>query len=614
MKFRYLKYLLFVIAALSTTTELTAQQLTANAKALIEDYERNIEKFRQEGQKTRECEYLNKAAMVYWQSSMWDNALEYYSLSLEKNRELGNSNAVKIILNYIGAIYIDLGKFQNAFTAFNEALTISRRGQNKADIASSLINVARSQEGLKHYNEAITLALEALELSTEISNYKMVRTCHGLLADNYKHIGNTEKHIEYFELYSTIDQYLKKEEIKEKDKEVSAMQNQNQQARRTILEKETLLDSTQQELKVKGDSLLRVEELTREQQMAIELLNQEKQIQELQLEQQEAQAQLEATIRKFLIFGVVIVLIFLGIVFKQFKNAKRANIILAAKNDEIARQKAEIQLQKEQVEMKNELIKGSIRYAQTIQNAILPRQNDIDKVFDSFILFRPKDIVSGDFYWFSHINQGQADEKIFVAAIDCTGHGVPGAFMSMIGNRLLNEIVNEKRTFEPADILEQMNNGVRKSLNQSQTDNEDGMDLALCRMQKIDGKIEVVFAGAKRPLLFYNRTANEMQTFKGDRRAIGGVLNKRKESPFESVTFQAQAGDMFFLFSDGIIDQNSPDRKRFGTKKFAEIIEENISKTMNEQGKKLEEALDNFMEGEVQRDDIVVLGLKLLLK
>ena len=151
---------------------------------------------------------------------------------------------------------------------------------------------------------------------------------------------------------------------------------------------------------------------------------------------------------------------------------------------------------------KNEQIQASINYASTIQAVVLPRKKIIDQFFDSFILFKPKDVVSGDFYWFKHLeNKNSEAETSFFAAVDCTGHGIPGAFMSMIGIQLLNKIVSENRITSPADILAKLNRGIRWALKQDATQNRDGMDVCLCRLEKqADGTTKLTFSGAKLPL------------------------------------------------------------------------------------------------------------------
>jgi serine phosphatase RsbU (regulator of sigma subunit)/streptogramin lyase len=281
--------------------------------------------------------------------------------------------------------------------------------------------------------------------------------------------------------------------------------------------------------------------------------------------------------------------------------------------EEIAAQRDDLEMQNQRIEMQNEQIKSSIRYALTIQNAILPIEKNMASVFDFFTIFKPKDIVSGDFYWFSQIKiENGLPDKIFIAAVDCTGHGVPGAFMSMIGSRLLSEIVNERKIFIPNQILEELNKGVRTALKQDQTDNHEGMDVCLCLLERLDNyTTKVTFSGAKRPLFYFKQDANEVSTLKGDRKSIGGIPSKLEDAPFTNKELVLAKGDLIYLTSDGIIDQNSPNRERFGSVRFMDTIKNNVRLPMNEQRETMETTLDLYQMDAEQRDDITVIGIRL---
>jgi PAS domain S-box-containing protein len=296
----------------------------------------------------------------------------------------------------------------------------------------------------------------------------------------------------------------------------------------------------------------------------------------------------------------------------------RQNMLeLQATQDEL-RQKSQaiIQLKEEEarnaklkaieIESKNQLITASIQYAKNIQRAILPSEEVIKQtVNDFFAVFLPKDIVSGDFYWFSHI-----EDKTFFAAVDCTGHGVPGAFMSIIGNTLLNEIVNVQKIFDTAKILELLHMGVRSKLRQAESSNNDGMDIAICMLentQKTD-QIKIHFSGAKRP--FYYWENNTLKELKGDRKAIGGWQQEIHRT-FTKQELFLKKGDSIYLLSDGLMDNPNPKRKKFGTQYFEKLIRENAQKSLNQQKLVLLEAIASHQQSAEQRDDITVLGIKI---
>ncbi len=266
---------------------------------------------------------------------------------------------------------------------------------------------------------------------------------------------------------------------------------------------------------------------------------------------------------------------------------------------------AELNKSNEALSEKNKKITDSIRYGQTIQVAMLPTEADLSKLFDShFILFRPKDIVSGDFYWCS-----QLDGEYFVAVADCTGHGVPGAFMSMIGISLLDEILIEKGVTSPAAMLELLHQGIRTGLRQDQTDNDDGMDVCLCAIKpKEDGTFHLRYAGAKRPLYYIK--GDVLMSFKGSNKTIGGFF-KKKESEFEENSDVLSKGDTLYLSSDGYIDQANVKHKKIGTALLLTLLEGNAMYPMSKQKELLEKILDLHQEGVEQRDDITILGIKL---
>jgi len=271
----------------------------------------------------------------------------------------------------------------------------------------------------------------------------------------------------------------------------------------------------------------------------------------------------------------------------------------------------EIQKQRDILHFQNEQITSSIRYGETIQKAILPLDSQIAENFEHFVLYKPKDIVSGDFYLFiSNIVDGI--EYFFVATVDCTGHGVPGAFMSMIASRIINEIIKEKNIISPKQILSVLNESIIKALKQEHTFSNDGMDLCLCRIQKTENNTaEIIFTGAKRPLHYYKTSEKEIQTLKADRLSIGGRKNMMEFVQFTNQELVFDKGDIIYLCTDGLTDQNNEERKKFGTSNFLRILKANITQSMDIQKQKLEIQLENWMNNCEQRDDITVLGLKI---
>lgn len=270
---------------------------------------------------------------------------------------------------------------------------------------------------------------------------------------------------------------------------------------------------------------------------------------------------------------------------------------------------AEVVRQKEEIEIKNKHITDSIRYAKRIQNAILPPDNYVKQLLPkSFILYRPKDIVSGDFYWMAKKNN-----LVIYAAVDCTGHGVPGAFMSIVGNNQLNYAIDVKKARQANEILDSLNEGVVETLREKGNEKvglsgvKDGMDLALCIIDYKNMKLQ--FAGANNPLCLIRN--NELIQIKGNKMAIGG--NFDDELPkFTNHEIDLQKGDILYTFSDGYPDQfGGHDGRKFMVKKFRELLLEIHQNPIEDQEKILEDRLDEWRGKEEQVDDIIVIGVKI---
>jgi ligand-binding sensor domain-containing protein/serine phosphatase RsbU (regulator of sigma subunit) len=252
-------------------------------------------------------------------------------------------------------------------------------------------------------------------------------------------------------------------------------------------------------------------------------------------------------------------------------------------------------------------IKDSINYAQRIQEAILPMESIIRQVFpDSFILFKPRDVVSGDFYWFGTVEK-EGEKHHIIAAADCTGHGVPGAFMSMIGNTILSEIIVAKEVIDPGQILLLLHQGIRKALKQDLTTSRDGMDICLCSINLNSNKVK--YAGAYNPLWIL-RNNNEIEIVKANKCAIGGFTEDHQV--FESHELQLNKGDALYLFTDGYADQFGGEQgKKLTAKKFREGILSVADQPMKQQKFFYENLIDIWKGKEFQVDDILVIGLRI---
>jgi serine phosphatase RsbU (regulator of sigma subunit) len=310
---------------------------------------------------------------------------------------------------------------------------------------------------------------------------------------------------------------------------------------------------------------------------------------------------------------IVLVLLILLVLF--IVRVRTASLIKAKMRLEktVEEKTSELRHEKELVEAKNSIIEAqnkditsSITYAKRIQEAILPDKNLDENIKNKILVYyKPKDIVSGDFYWFAEKNN-----RFLLAAFDCTGHGVPGAFMSMIGTTLLNKIVFDNNENDPSKILLEMDKEISKSLRQENSEVNDGMEAGLCSID-LNAK-EVLYSGAKRALFHFKKTiaGYSLEEYKADKFPIGGFADV-KNKQFTTHQITGTSGDMIYMFSDGIIDQFNDQRKRISTKGLRELLSTIVHLDVNEQWDYIDAFLLDWKGATKQTDDILLLGIRL---
>jgi serine phosphatase RsbU (regulator of sigma subunit) len=304
------------------------------------------------------------------------------------------------------------------------------------------------------------------------------------------------------------------------------------------------------------------------------------------IDEQESKLSAQSNLNYALIALALILAGLAFFIFKRFKEKKETNILLEAKNKKIT---------------------DSINYAERIQRSVLLADEQIAAILpNSFIFYKPLDVVSGDFYWVSEIGN-----KVIFSAVDCTGHGVPGAFMSLIANTLLNQIVNEKKITEPAKILEELHNGIVNSLHQEDDAylSQDGMDMSICTLNKTSN--ELSFAGAMNPGFIVQ--SGEVKELMASLNGVGGVIQSRRKRPvrFIEEKVQVNSGDSLFLFSDGFMDQfGGSENKKFNIQRFKEMLLELNGLSPEDQKKKAEQTFNNWKGETHQIDDVLLMGVK----
>lgn len=350
------------------------------------------------------------------------------------------------------------------------------------------------------------------------------------------------------------------------------------------------------------DSLMMKELEIRDNQLKIKdgklkLLRQRQKLGKLELEK----AHQQTLISSFTV-GVILLVALAFVLYRSYRLQKRSNTLLTKQRNELRERNGEIKTKNEQIQAKSKKITESINYARRIQKAILPDHMAIKNLLpNSFIYYQPYQIVSGDFYWF-----GVVDKKIVYAAVDCTGHGIPGAFMSMIGSALLNEIVKQKQITESHIILNHLHIGIRDSLRQKDTHNQDGMDMAIVVVDT--EKYTMDFSGAKNPLVYIQN--GELNFIKGDRYPIGDVIN-RSERDFTKHTIQLDESTVCYMFSDGYQDQfGGPQKRKFMGKRLRNMLLEYHHLDFEKQKEIYERTLLDWIAETGQIDDVLLIGFK----
>ena len=550
----------------------------------------------------------------------FDKTIYYYQNSLKLAEEIGDKYAMSAALSNIGNIYRDQKNYIEALNYYYESLRLDREigdTGGKAILYSRLAGLYNDMyqsiasqtdeeaEIIKSdYNhKAIEYGLQSLNLAKEVGSYSTIRSAANNLYEAYANSNS------YYEAFKYAVTFIDANSIV-----------YNDETARALTEMQSKYEAEKKELE-------------------IENLNKENALRRAELAQSEEQRKRQLAIIYSFIAGFIIIITFSIIIFRLFVQKKKANILLAEQKEEILEKNAmlmeaneEIRAQKEEIESQHDVvvkqkdfieiqkqrIDSSIRYAQRIQSAVLPSNECIQPLFsDYFVFFRPKDVVSGDFYW-----TGQLNEWIIVVAADCTGHGVPGAFMSMLGISMLNQISISSSFNNAADILQELRTAIVQALKQSLTEESqhDGMDISLAIISKKTHKCH--WAGANNPLWIirsdtdkqsFNDPEEIVEEIKGDKMPI--AIFVRMEN-YQNHEIQLKKGDKIYLFSDGYVDQfGGMKNKKFNRKTFRRLIGETSSLSMQEQKQEIEKTFDEWINPEPgvrhdQIDDVVVLGIQ----
>ncbi len=320
--------------------------------------------------------------------------------------------------------------------------------------------------------------------------------------------------------------------------------------------------------------------------------------------------------------GLVLMLLLAVVLLRSNRERKKKNVLLNKQQQEILTQNEELYQQQEEIKAQQEFVEGqnreltrsnlkvsqSLKAAQLIQNAIWPYEAKLNNLLkDYFVIYRPKDVVSGDFYWLNKLGN-----QTFVIAADCTGHGIPGAFMSVVCNTLFDKIIRVWKLTNTGEILDKAQEEIRVLLRQKELGYANGMDVAVMRIEEAEeGESKnIQFSGAKRPIYYIKQGNKELEEIRGDRVSIGG-RPRSEVFNFTVHDITLAKGSLFYLGSDGFADQNNEQRRPISVKRLKDKLVACADKPLGEQKKMLETYLDKHMEGTEQRDDILLIGARI---
>lgn len=496
--------------------------------------------------------YMN-TGVAYKKINANDKALEYFRKSQEVFTKIGFKPGLAQVNGEMGTFYAEQGDYNRALRYVEEALNVYKSLGEKLLIAQALRQLGEIYQKAGSYGTALQYYKQSIALFKELNAKKELLDSYENMASVYSAIGNYKQAYEYYKIYSNLKDSVLSEDYL-----------------RQMQENEARYENEKKENEIK--------------------------LQKAELAKKDAESKRKSI---FLLAVGLIALMVMGfsiIIFKQYAEKKKANILLAEQNEQIKKQRDQIFQQKKE-------ITDSIHYASRIQRAVLPSPKVLeDYNIQYFILYKPRDIVSGDFYWIN-----AKDNKIIVTAADCTGHGVPGAFMSMLGMALLNEITSKSEVTSAAQILDELRTLVIKSLHQSGSveETKDGMDMALCVFDSDLKRVQ--FAGAFNPL--YLVRGNELIEGPADRMPVG--FHDKQTTNFTNTEIPLQPGDTLYIFSDGYVDQfGGENGKKFMAKRFKQLLIDIHDKAMEEQKQILDVTITEWRGELDQVDDILVIGMR----
>lgn len=602
------------------------QQSQGDFGNALKNYLKSLKLKEETGDKRGMANTLNNLGLLYTEQNETDKALDYHKQSLKIKEELKDSYGIAVSLSNMAQIYLNRKHYNSAMDLCVRCLKIQEEIGDKESQGITLRQIGTIYREQRDFTGASDYFQRSLKLREEIGDQAGIANAQNNIAMNYLLQEDYRKAVEYgnkalynadfvghateirdacYVLYRSYNKQKKFDDALKMYERYTHMKDSTENA---TVKKE--LAAQESKFKYEKDSIATSLEY-----------KQQKEMRELEYN---AQLERERNRRYFLYAGLVFLMAVGFLSFRSYRIKKKANELLSAQKQEISRQNeklevanVEISKQKTDIEHKNKEIVDSINYAKRLQLAILPTDEDFRKTLpDAFVFYRPKDIVSGDFYFLD-----QVDDRIFFAVADCTGHGVSGAFVSFVGHEALDHAINDLQLTDPGKILDSVRQQVEKTFDKNEKGEvKDGMDVSLGVLNTKSNTLH--FSGAYHTL--YLVTERNTKTIlekavlknekvallevKGDRQAVGAGQGKEK---FTTVKVNAKKGDMIYFSSDGYSDQfGGPQGKKFKTAQFKKLLLELHDKPVAEQNELLAKAHHNWKGKHEQMDDICVMGMR----
>lgn len=573
------------------------------AKA-IDFYTKSLKIYEEIDFKTGIAASSNNIGVIYKEQKDFAKAIEYYNKSLKIFEDLGDQYSIASSFNNIGNIYQEQGKLDLSINYYIKSLKIYEELDDNRGVATSLNNIGLFHKEKSNYTKALTYYARSLKIREEIGDKKGIANSYNNIGSIHFEQGNASKSLEFgtkalsiaretgatIEIESAAELLWKANNKLGKYKD--ALENyelyiatktslENEENQKAVIRQEY---KYQYEKQAATDSIKAIEKAKIKNALLIAERAENKK-NKLEAEQQKQRAY-------YLFGGLALALIFGGFIFNRFRVTSKQKKV-------IEQQKEKVDASFVELEVKNKEIMDSINYAKRIQNAILPSEQSVKALFpQSFILYKPKDVVAGDFYWLE-----QKGEKILFAAADCTGHGVPGAMVSVVCNNGLNRSVREHDLTDPGKILDKTREIVIEQFEKSEDEVQDGMDIALCCVEGNTLK----YAGAHNPLWIVRQ--NTIIEFTPDKQPIGKFDH---QLPYTTHTIELEKGDSIYLFSDGYVDQFGGEKgKKFKASALRTLLLSFQDKTMDEQHALLNSTFEKWRGDLEQVDDVCVFGVRI---